>query len=636
MMDSFFDIPGLDPTDAFSSAFADDLLGGDVFGLNGSGSILGLDMDMMDPFGSGPGSSSSSLLSDVFNSPTSTSGSDYGSSMSSFSAATMEDTLCEADLFQSFASAKNFAARNKVRLNNAMKVRNGGGAVRNTHNNSHHTHNSTHNNTYKKYGKHGGSRPTISMGGNNNGGGGGSSVHPKVYISTFSHNKRNGGGGGGGSSAGSGTSILLKSKRGNGGSGGSRNGRGGGGSSLISSKMSTTISSHHHQPRRSGMYGHVQQQQLQHQQQQYQQRQPKQIPKTIKFNRSGAGSGSGACYQLPGSSSISKGNVFPQKNGSCKSKNSSGSSHSSINNSRNNNNSSAANRSSFQVAAAAAAAQLQQTKVVPIPNPSADHDYCVVYTEAMFASTASNNSSDHLNSSLDDILISSSQSSNSCPNVDSFLNDHLFSLGSPSAMLNDNMNSIDGSGGSGDIHLKKGGQQSSTEVANDLEDLLDGFIPDDVLLNELPNCLQDLFDLDLNSLMDVKSEDVLDGLNDVCNLMTDNYMDDLEELYCSTFDTSSFPTPAPTPASSPAPPPMMTHLQTPNACTSTSSSSVNSVANNSIACSLPKLMSEEDVEVGDDESTLLVIPKDHEHDANSWQDNAPHTPPPTTSSCLQY
>ena len=506
-MDSLFDIPGLDPTDAFSSAFADDLLGGDVFGLNGGGSILGLDMDMMDPFG-GPGSSSSSLLSDVFNSPTSTtSGSDYGSSMSSFSAATMEDTLCEADLFQSFASAKNFAVRNKVRLNNAMKARNGGGAVRNTHNNSHnnshHTHNN--NNTYKKY-----RRPTISMGNN---GGGGSSV-PKVYISTFSHNKRNGGGGSS-SSAGSGTSILLKSKRGNGGGGGggSRNGRGGG-SSLISSKMSTTITSHHHQPRhRSGMYGHVQQQQLQ--QQQYQQRQPKQIPKTIKFNRSGAGSGSGACYQLPGSSSISKGNVFPQKNGSCKSKNS-GSSHSSINNNgRNNNSSGAANRSSFQ--AAAAAAQVQQTKVVPIPNPSADHDYCVVYTEAMFASStaaSSNNSSDHLNSSLDDILISSSQSSNSCPNVDSFLNDHLFSLGSPSAMLNDNMNSIDGSGGSGDIHLKKGGQQSSTEVANDLEDLLDGFIPDDVLLNELPNCLQDLFDLDLNSLMDVKSEDVLDGLND--------------------------------------------------------------------------------------------------------------------------
>ncbi len=513
MMDSFFDIPGLDPTDAFSSAFADDLLGGDVFGLNGGiggGSLLGLDMDMMDPFG-GPGSSSSSLLSDVFNSPTSTSGSDYGSSMSSFSAATMEDTLCEADLFQSFASAKNFAARNKVRLNNAMKARNGGGgAVRNTHNNSHHTHN---NNTYKKYGKHGGSRPTISMGGNNNGGGGGSSVHPKVYISTFSHNKRNGAGGGGSSSgAGSGTSILLKSKRGNGGSGGSRNGRGGGGgSSLISSKMSTTITSHHHQPRRSGMYGHVQQQQLQ-QQQQYQQRQPKQIPKTIKFNRS---AGSGSSYQLPGSSSISKGNVFPQKNGSCKSKNSS--SHSSINNNGRNNNSGAANRSSFQVAAAAAA-QVQQTKVVPIPNPSADHDYCVVYTEAMFATSStaasSNNSSDHLNSNLDDILISSSQSSNSCPNVDSFLNDHLFSLGSPSAMLNDTIvNSIDGSGGSGDTHMKKG-QQSSTEVANDLEDLLDGFIPDDVLLNELPNCLQDLFDLDLNSLMDVKSEDVLDGLND--------------------------------------------------------------------------------------------------------------------------
>ncbi len=119
--------------------------------------------------------------------------------------------------------------------------------------------------------------------------------------------------------------------------------------------------------------------------------------------------------------------------------------------------------------------------------------------------------------------------------------------------------------------------------------------------------------------------------------MTDNYMDDLEELYCSTFDTSSFPTPAPTPASSPAPPPMMmTHLQTPNACTGTSSSS----SGNSIA-SLPKLMSEEGVEQEEeeeacnDESTLLLIPKDHEHDANSWQDNAPQTPP-TTTSCLQY
>ena len=46
---------------------------------------------------------------------------------------------------------------------------------------------------------------------------------------------------------------------------------------------------------------------------------------------------------------------------------------------------------------------------------------------------------------------------------------------------------------------------------------------------------------------------------------------------------------------------------------------------------------EEAEEACDDESTLLVIPKDHdEHDANSWQDIAPHTPPTTTASCLQY
>ncbi|KAJ6216404.1 hypothetical protein RDWZM_007561 [Blomia tropicalis] len=70
---------------------------------------------------------------------------------------------------------------------------------------------------------------------------------------------------------------------------------------------------------------------------------------------------------------------------------------------------------------------------------------------------------------------------------------------------------------------------SETEVKNDLEDMLQGFIPDDVLLNEVPNCLKDLFGLDTNLMLN--SEDVLHGLNDACNLMTDQYIDGLEQLY---------------------------------------------------------------------------------------------------------
>lgn len=51
-----------------------------------------------------------------------------------------------------------------------------------------------------------------------------------------------------------------------------------------------------------------------------------------------------------------------------------------------------------------------------------------------------------------------------------------------------------------------------TEASNDLDDILEGFISDDVMLNELPNCLQDLVDLD-NQLA-LNCDDILHGLND--------------------------------------------------------------------------------------------------------------------------
>ncbi len=211
----------LDPTDSFISSF-DDVLGD--FGLGGgTGSSRGDGFhDSLDPFGS---------LSGDFDSPGSTS-SATGSEYSSFGGggSLMEDTLEEADLFQSFASVKNFAARNKVRFN-SMKMRTIGGGVANSSN-----HNSNHI-SYKKYEKHGGRATSMAS----------STNSPKVYISashSSAHSSKRSR-----HSSGSGTSILLKSKRGKaaGGGGGIRiqGSGGGGGSSLICSKSS--FSTHHQQ-----------------------------------------------------------------------------------------------------------------------------------------------------------------------------------------------------------------------------------------------------------------------------------------------------------------------------------------------------------------------------------------------------
>lgn len=385
----------------FASPF-DDIFSGSDFNLNSLAAPSLLEDD--DPFGG----------SSLFGSVSSSTASHYDDYL-------VADSLCEADLFQSFASAKNFAARNKVRLNSSLRnssISSSGyktlSVFGNKHSNnsfsssSNKQHSSlsgnrkgatstnggrtstntyfTGNNTHKKYEKYGGRVSMASI----------VNHSPKVYISPST--KRSG------AAAAAGTSILLKSKR-------------SGGNSLIS-KLA--------QPRRSVLGQPTSKHQS-----------------AIKYNNNK--------NFLQGSSSISKGNVFQQKSGS------------------------------------------KTPQVVQTPNPHADHDYCVVYTEEMFAVIAASNLKSNDNSSS---------------NYLNFLNDP-FTVSQTEEVTSTGVASA---------------TSLDTQVQNDLEDILDGFIPDDVLLNELPNCLQDLFDLDLNSLNNVKSEDVLDGLNDgKCACLIDAY-----------------------------------------------------------------------------------------------------------------
>ncbi|KPM02112.1 hypothetical protein QR98_0005180 [Sarcoptes scabiei] len=58
---------------------------------------------------------------------------------------------------------------------------------------------------------------------------------------------------------------------------------------------------------------------------------------------------------------------------------------------------------------------------------------------------------------------------------------------------------------------------------NDLQDILEGYCTDDVVLNELPKCLSNLIDFNADG---IESKDLLNGLNDVCTYMTDQFMEE--------------------------------------------------------------------------------------------------------------
>ncbi|KAH9493339.1 RNA recognition motif, partial [Dermatophagoides farinae] len=65
------------------------------------------------------------------------------------------------------------------------------------------------------------------------------------------------------------------------------------------------------------------------------------------------------------------------------------------------------------------------------------------------------------------------------------------------------------------------------ETKNEIDDILNGYCPDDVMLKELPECLSDLIGgLDSGDLMNNNTDDLLNHLNDACNIMTEQYLEE--------------------------------------------------------------------------------------------------------------